>query len=481
MAEGKYPDAPVLMIDDEEPILVAAEVALELSGISNVVTCQTSQDVEALIDKTNFSVVTLDLIMPRLSGVQLLPVIRDRLPEASIIVVTGNTDLETAVELMKQGAYDYLVKPVDKTRLVTAVQKGIESWEMRVENRALRGRLLAGRRSESDAFERIVTCSEAMDGIFSYIEAIAATSLPVLISGETGVGKELLAQSVHLASGRSGEFIPVNTAGLDDQLFSDTLFGHRRGAFTDATTDRKGMLSRAAGGTLFLDEIGDLSPESQTKLLRLIQEREYYQLGSDVPESTDARFVFATNRNLDQMVADGRFRQDLYYRLRSHRVVVPPLRERPDDIPLLVDLFLEQAAEETGKPRPTPPGEIYDHLRLYDYPGNVRELRGLVYDAVVRHSGGVMSLQHFDESVIGAVSEVESRGGPRRGESDGLAEGEDPLFSALPRLPHLKETTDRLVAEALHRTGGNQTLAAKLLGITRTALNKRLIRGDRSE
>jgi DNA-binding NtrC family response regulator len=474
MAESKFPFAPVLIIDDEEAILAASEVALALAGISNIVMCQNSADVELLLKETRFSAITLDLIMPKVSGQELLPLIRDIQPDASIIIVTGTNDAETAIDLMKRGIFDYLIKPVDKDRLVTSVQRAIENWEIRAENQALRERLLVGKPTFSTAFDHILTVSDSMKGIFGYIEAIAPTSLPVIITGETGVGKELLARSVHLASCRTGAFVPVNTAGLDDQLFSDTLFGHRKGAFTDAMSERKGMIARAAGGTLFLDEIGDLPPESQTKLLRLIQEREYYPLGSDAPERTDARLVFATNKDLDKMVAIGHFRQDLYYRLRSHHVVVPPLRDRPEDIPMLVDFFLDRAAEETRKPRPTPPKEIYDHLAHYGFPGNVRELQGLIYDAVVRHQSGVLSLKHFEEVFNGSVIALSDTEIERESNSGGF-------FASMKTLPRLKIAVDDLILEAMKRARGNQTIAARLLGMTRTALNKRLSRDDHSE
>ena len=481
MSDSRYPSAPVLLVDDEEAILTAAEVALAMAGISNVVTCQDSREVRRLIDREEFSAVTLDLVMPEISGSELLPMIRSRQPNAKIVVITGMNDLETAVDLMKQGAFDYLVKPVDTTRLVTTVRHAIENWEMRRENESLREHLISGTLESPEAFSHILTNSDTMNGIFSYIEAIAATSLPVLISGETGVGKELLAQSVHAASGRAGNFVPVNTAGLDDHLFSDTLFGHVKGAFTGAAQDRRGMIARASGGTLFLDEVGDLSVESQIKLLRLTQEREYHPLGSDTAVKTDARFVFATNRDLEDMVGKSEFRQDLYYRLRSHRVIIPPLRERPEDIPPLVDLFLERAAAETGRSKPTPPRDLYSYLKAYDYPGNVRELEGLVYDAVVRHKSGVLSLKHFDQVIAQSVDDIAKAAAMKSPGAVTAASAAGGIFSQFGRLPSLKTAVDDLIQEALRRADGNQTTAAKLLGMTRTALNKRLNRAERPE
>lgn len=215
-----------------------------------------------------------------------------------------------------------------------------------------------------------------MRRIFRYMEAVAASDQPVLVTGETGVGKEMVVRALHDASHRKGQFIAVNVAGLDDQAFSDTLFGHTRGAFTGADQAREGLVAKAAGGTLFLDEIGDLQLPSQIKLLRLLQEREYYPLGSDNGKKSDARIVVATNRDLKQMMEGNSFRSDLYYRLKTHRIQVPPLRDRLEDMPLLVNHFLDEAAAAIGKSRPVTPVELNGYLAAYSFPGNIRELKG---------------------------------------------------------------------------------------------------------
>ncbi len=238
-----------------------------------------------------------------------------------------------------------------------------------------------------------------MRSTFKYIESIAVTSQPVLITGKTGVGKELIARTIHRLSGRKGTLAAVNVTGLDDTTFSDTLFDHKRGAFTGADRVRAGLIEKAANGTLFLDETGDLHPTSQVKLLRLLQEREYYPLGADVPRPSNARIVVATNRDLLALQASGTFRADLYYRLLLHRINVPPLRERRDDIPLLVEFFLQRAADELGKTKPTPPPELFILLALYDFPGNIRELQTMIFDAVSRHESWKLSLTGFKEII----------------------------------------------------------------------------------
>ncbi len=238
--------------------------------------------------------------------------------------------------------------------------------------------------------------------LMSYAEAIAKSAHPVLVTGETGVGKELFSRAVHELSGRKGELVAINAAGLDDALFADLLFGHRKGAYTGADSDLEGLIDKARNGTLFLDEIGDLSPASQLKLLRVIETGEYFPLGSDLMRRGRARFIVATNRDLDAGVSSSHFRRDLYYRLRAHRIRIPPLRERLGDLPLLVERFIASAAEELGKKSPIAPPELYSLLRGYDFPGNVRELQSLVFEAVNATASGKLHLSSFRD-VIGAA------------------------------------------------------------------------------
>jgi DNA-binding NtrC family response regulator len=316
------------------------------------------------------------------------------------------------------------------------------------------------------AFEEIITNSPQMYSIFQYIESIAYTTQPVLITGETGVGKELIAKSIHKIRRPKGSLVIVNVAGLDDNMFSDTLFGHARGAFTGAEQPRRGLVEQASGGTLFLDEIGDLAPASQVKLLRLIQEGEYMSLGEDELKETDAYIITATNENLWKLQRSGKFRKDLNFRLRTHHIHVPPLCERPEDIPLLVDHFLEEAAYALGKKKPTPPKELFTLLRTYSFPGNIRELRAMVFNAVSQHKSKVLSLDsfkaHIAEEQENRVSKTEQGG------------DDSSPFVSLRELPTIKQATHMLVTEAMKRANGNQSVAARMLGISQPALSKRL-------
>jgi transcriptional regulator with PAS, ATPase and Fis domain len=277
------------------------------------------------------------------------------------------------------------------------------------------------------------------------------------------VGKELIAGAIHRASGRRGQFVSANSAGIDDTLFSDTLFGHTVGAFTGAQKTRRGLVERAAHGTLFLDEIGDMRPESQVKLLRLLQERTFYRLGAEAEETSTARIVAATNRRLDDLQHDPAFRKDLFYRLKSHHIHVPPLRERPGDIQLLGEALLARAAARQRKPTPTAPPELFTILVNYDFPGNVRELQGLLFDAVSRHAGGVLSCASIKEAVgLGRGSAASPSPDTR---SD--------LVFPVP-LPTIGQVERALIDEALRRSGGNKKLAAEMIGMARQTLRNRI-------
>ncbi len=464
-----YPEFPVIIVDDEENFLLSAGFTLSSNGINNVIQCQNSTKVMGILKEKTVSVIALDMTMPEMSGWDLLPLIVKDFPDVPVIVITAVNEVETAVECMKAGAFDYIVKPVDDSRLVTAIQRALELREVMAENVKLKQYLLSGKLEHPEIFEHIITKSNLMRSIFQYIEAVAGTSLPVLVTGETGTGKELFARSIHDMSGRKGEFIAVNVAGLDDNLFSDSLFGHKKGAFTGADKERKGLIEQAAGGTLFLDEIGDLSMESQVKLLRLLQEKQYYPIGSDIPKMSDARVVVATHRDIDQMSEDETFRKDLYYRLKAHHVNIPPLSERKEDIPLLINFFLNRASKELNKKRPTPPRELFTLLNNYDFPGNIRELEGMIFDAVSRHKSGVLSTETFREVVTPKT--IQNTNMDAGTEIHGLNNiiFPDPL-------PSLKEIENSIIAEALKRADGNQTIAAQMLGMTRRALNNRLQR-----
>jgi len=466
-----FPTLPVLLVDDEAQFLQSMSFTLSAEGINQIIECQDSRKVEALLAEQDFSVVLLDMSMPHLSGSELLPVIVRDHPDIPVIIITALNEVETAVECMKNGAFDYLVKPVDDVRLLACIRRAINLSEVRHENRVLKDYLLSDRLDHPEAFSGIITCSKTMRSIFQYIEAVAGTTLPVLITGETGVGKELIARAIHRLSARQGEFLPVNVAGVDDHFFSDTLFGHKRGAFTGADRDRPGLIEQAAGGTLFLDEIGDLHLESQVKLLRLIEQRKYYPVGSDIPKVAEARIVAATHRDLESLQTPKIFRRDLFYRLRTHHVHLPPLRERKGDILLLAEHFLGKAAKTLGKKNVTPPRELFTLLSAYHFPGNIRELEGMIFDAVSRHKSGVLSLDSFREKIHFALKGKQASFERDSGASAGTGE----IIFPEP-LPTMKEIERKLIEETMKRAGGNQTIAAQMLGLSRRALNNRLRR-----
>ncbi len=465
MIKTLFPTLPVLLVDDENAWLNTFSLTLQAAGLNNIRTCNDSREVMALLNSQPISVLVLDLTMPHLPGDELLPQVVQDFPEIPVIIITGLDQVETAVSCMKLGAYDFFTKVSEESRLVTGVKRAVEFGLLRRENSSLKEHFLEDKLNHPDAFSHIITHNKSMRTIFQYIEAIATTGEPVLITGETGAGKELFAQAIHRLSGRSGEFVAVNIAGLDGEMLADTLFGHKKGAFSGADQNRKGLIATAADGSLFLDEIGDLTPVSQIKLLRLIQEREYYALGSDVARSTNVRMIFATHRNLDSLQESGEFRQDLFFRLRTHHVHIPPLRERPDDLPLLLDHFLKEAAVRLGKTKPAYPSELPILLGTYNYPGNVRELQAMVFDALSKHGSRTLSMDVFKEY-------IDSRSGKSNKKLEKIT-GET-VFSILGALPTLKESSRLLVHEALNRSQGNQAIAAQMLGITRQALNWRL-------
>ncbi|HNW60172.1 MAG TPA: sigma-54 dependent transcriptional regulator [bacterium] len=470
MSDTLYPEYPVLLVDDEEEFLRSAGYTLISEGITHVETCQDSRQVMERLARQSYAVIILDMMMPHLSGEELLRLIVRDYPDVPVVIITAINEVEWVVKTIKAGAFDYVVKPVDDARLLTVVVRALQLREVRDENLKLKQYLLSARLEHPEKFTSIITESPAMRGIFQYIETIARTPLPVLVTGETGTGKELIARVLHELSGRRGEFVALNVAGVDDHFFSDTLFGHTRGAFTGADRERKGLIEQAAGGTLFLDEIGDLSLESQVKLLRLLQEGEYYPLGADAAKSSDARVVVATLRDIDDLQKSDHFRKDLYYRLNSHHIALPPLRQRREDIPLLVDHFLRQAESRLERRRITPPKELYALLAHYAFPGNIRELEGMIYDAVSRHKGGVLSLESFRRVVDPGRPEGEVR--PPAVEEP-AAEG---LIAFGETLPTLRQAERVLIAEALRRAENNQGIAAGMLGLTRRALNNRLQR-----
>ena len=458
--------------------MLSYKVILRTVGIENVLTLNDSRKVLSLLSKEDVSVVVLDLNMPHVSGTELLDKITSEFPDISVIIVTAINEIEKAVECMKKGASDYLVKPVEKSRFVSSIKKMMKLNVLRDEVSSLkqqvvllRQHLLSDRLEREDIFSSIYTNSKKMRAIFHYVESIARSGNPVCITGETGVGKELISRAVHDLSEVRGNYVAVNVAGLDDTMFSDTLFGHKKGAYTGAGKEREGLIVSASQGTLLLDEIGDLSELSQIKLLRLIEEGVYYPLGSDIPQKSNARIIGTTNHDLQKRMAEGKFRKDLYYRLCAIYIQIPPLRERMEDIPVLMNHFLQESAKSLKKKKPTPPAELVTLLSNYAFPGNVRELKAMIFDAVAQHASGVLSLNTFHKFIKEKGEHFETVMLPDDEDAHSRIQ-----FSG--RFPTLRETESSLISEAMKRADGNQSIAASLLGMTRQALNKRLKRSE---
>lgn len=461
MTETLYPSFGILMVDDEASWLHTLSLSLERSaGITNLVACQDSRQVMDLMAAHEIGVVLLDLTMPHVSGEELLGSLNEEFPDVSVIVISGLNQLETAVRCVQAGAFDYFVKTSEEDRIIKGVRRAIRWQEMQRENGEMRRLFLDDSLESPEAFSAIVTQDRGMRSIFHYVEAVAKGVNPVVITGEDGTGKRLVAQAIHALSHKSGPLVAVDVAGLDETAFADALFGHVRGAFPGAGEARAGLVEQAGDGTLFLEEIGGLQPSSQAQLLRLLQDGEYRPLGSDHPRWMRARIVAATCRDLTERQASGGFRKDLCYRLRSHHVHLPALRERKGDIPLLLDHFLDSASQAFGKKKPTPPKELSVLLANYAFPGNVRELKAMVCGAVEAHQGKILSMEAFKK----AIGEQELA----------TAEAAPNPYLALDRLPTLGEAHELLFQEALRRAEGNQSLAARMLGITQSALSKRL-------
>lgn len=411
------------------------------------------------------ALITLDLRMSPMDGHEVLAVLRQEDADVPVIIISGQGQMHDVIRALRAGAFDYLQKPItDMAILDHAVERALERSALKRGNALLSRSFLADGPQRPEAFAQILTASPRMNAIFRYCEAVAQSTEPVLITGETGTGKELLARALHLSSGCSGPFVAVNVAGLDDQAFSGTLFGHVRGAFTGADRPREGLMEKAAGGTLFLDEVGELGQQAQVRLLRVLQEREYHPLGSDSLRPLRARVLAATNKKPEDLRADSGFRSDFFFRLATHSVTLPPLRERPEDIPLLLRHFLAEACAAMGRPEPDCLPALLARLKAYPFPGNVRELKAMAHDALGRCPDGPLGPQAFPG--LGRLPDGQ----------DSHAPPQNP-FAELPTLPSLRAAADALVAEAMRRAGGVQKAAAALLGISPQALSERLRRG----
>jgi DNA-binding NtrC family response regulator len=460
----------VLVIDDDELTLEAIKAILTRVGHKIITAAGAEAGLEAF-QKSKPDAVLLDLRMPRKDGFTVLGELRKINPEVPVIMISGNGDDDDAMRAIKMGALDYVSKPFTvPDELESAIARALEIRNLKFEVDELKTKLVDSQGPKMAHYTK--SKSPAMLSVLNYAEVVASTSRePILIIGETGVGKEVMAKAIHGVSGLKGAFVPVNVAGLDDHMFADTLFGHIKGSYTGADKSREGLLAKATGGTVFLDEIGDLSAISQVKLLRLLQEKLYYQLGADSPKKLDARVVAATNKDLKSLSESSSFRTDLYFRLITHQVTILPLRDRLEDLPLIMEQLLEEAAESMGKNKPPIPPYLLNYLRGYSFPGNIRELKAMVFDAMAQHTHGNLPTQSFLKAIEGGRGEVRT-----------VSSAADPIVllrdSWGERVPTLKEAEDILVKNALKTASNNKTEAAKILGITRDALHKRLIRAS---
>ncbi len=450
-------DSRILVIDDETHFLDSIRRGLVTAGYKNIFFLNHPEQVQEFIEKQPIDLAIIDITMPKISGLEVLELIKTYSPETECIMVTAVEEIETAVRAMRLGAYDYLIKPLSREKLLISLDRALE--RKRLIN------LLAFQRNESKAalqvppgFQGIVTISQPFLKVLHEADLHARSDIPVLITGESGTGKELLAQAIHRASNRSSKpFIPVNMAALSPSLFESEFFGHIRGAFTGADRDREGYLEAAAGGTLFLDEIGDLSPDLQGKLLRVLQEKEFVKLGTTRTRKIEVRFVAATNANLEQLVSRGRFRKDLYYRLKVAWLYIPPLRERLDDVPALVDHFLQEFG--SGKSIVRIQEEALALLQAYSYPGNVRELRSIIQSAYNLAQGGPISVAHLP-------LELRKMKAARLAVAAPCEPGEENLS--------LAEVEKGHILKVYQQTGQNKTQTAKLLDIGLTTLHRKL-------
>jgi DNA-binding NtrC family response regulator len=446
-AAGELGDTTVLVVDDEPSNLTSLQKILEREHM-RVLSAENAKRALELVRKHRVQVVLTDLMMPGTNGVELLRAVKEVSPDTEVVMMTAYGTVETAVLAMREGAYDFVEKPLKRMTIVKSVRKAAERQSLVAENRSLRRELKLLTSSE------IVGQSTALRRVLDVATQAAPSTATVLILGESGTGKELIARYIHTKSARSdGPFVAVNCAAIPETILEAELFGHERGAFTGAVGKRDGRFARARGGTLFLDEIGELSPAVQVKILRVLQEGEYEPIGGNTTKS-DVRIVAATNRDLRAEVEAGGFREDLYYRLNVISVTAPPLRARREDIPLLVDHFLGIYCQKNGRSRLSVPPEVMGKLMDHSWPGNVRELENVIERAAVLCRSDALALADLPEVIAEASSPAPS--------SLAFAIGTP-----------LDEVEHRLIHETLKHTDGDKSLAAQLLGIsTRTIYRK---------
>ncbi|MFL5396143.1 MAG: sigma-54-dependent transcriptional regulator [Myxococcales bacterium] len=460
MSESGREPATLLLVDDEPANLDSLERIFAREGYKTQRAETGAAALAALRDKPA-DVVLTDLMMPGMSGQELLRAVKAVAPDAEVVLMTAYGTVEAAVAAMKDGAYDFLTKPLKRHAVLKSVSQALEKRRLVLENKQLRARL-AGVASP------IVGQSPALRSTLDIIRQAAPSSATVLLLGESGTGKELFARALHEHSTRAqAPFVPINCAAIPDTILESELFGYERGAFTGAVARKEGRIERAQGGTLFLDEIGELSLGVQVKLLRFLQEGEIERLGGTSPVKVDSRVVAATNRDLASAVQSGKFREDLYYRLNVIQVILPPLRERLEDIPLLADHFVGKYAAKNGKQFSGITPSALEALEAYPWPGNVRELEHAIERAVVLSSGSEIDIDALPQPVLQAA-----RGGPR-GPIPAALEGRT---LSIPLGTTMEEIELRVIRETLRHTKGDKNLAAQLLGIAARTIYRKLDR-----
>lgn len=441
----------ILIVDDEKNIRNGLAMAMELEGYETL-TAEDGAEAWSLMGKKDVDLVITDLRMPNLSGEQLLQKINSAYPRLPVIILTGHGTIETAVDAMRKGAIDFFTKPVELDRLSLVVKKALSTTDLYAEHERLKAEvaILKAR----NRYDRIVGKSQKMVSLMETVAQVAPTRASVLITGESGVGKELVADAIHELSNRSkGPFIKVHCAALSASLLESELFGHEKGSFTGAVSQKKGRFELADGGTIFLDEIGEIDAATQVKLLRVLQEKEFERVGGEKSITVDVRVVCATNRDLLKEIEKGNFREDLYYRLNVVHFDVPPLRERKDDIPLLMTTFLTQFNQENDKKIEGFSNGAKKALLSYEWPGNIRELRNSIESAVVLSRSSVIEADDLPPAIR-------------------LADNSAQL--SLDVGITLAEAEKQLIMSTLVMSGGNKTKAAEILGIGRKTLHRKL-------
>ncbi len=446
-------NSAVLVVDDDEGLLLSIKATLVSAGLPEPVLVSDSRRVMEVLRSQRCPLVLLDLMMPHTGGMEVMRCIKEEFPEVDCVIVSAMDDVPTAVQAISSGASDYLVKPLNSDKLVALVQSNLERYRFRDELARVGRKKIFEHLKQPDAFGHLIAEDESMALVFHQIEAVAGTDYSVVINGESGTGKEMLARVIHQLSHRSkAPFFAVNMASFSKTLFEDEFFGHAKGAYTDAAGERRGFFEAANGGTLFLDEITELDPSLQAKLLRVIEEREFYRLGSTEVRNVDVRIIAATNRDISEEILKGRFRADLFYRINTYNIKIPPLRERKKDILPLARYFLRLHAAANKKKIADLAPELTDRLLTYAFPGNVRELENMTAAAVLLEKGKTLSLA--------AAHSLLPYEGPERRRNV-------PLLT-------LDEIERHHIERVLEATNGNRPKAAKILGINASTIYRKL-------